>query len=710
MILSSLVLRLFDESTLCFAAALVATAVGLLSGLRARRNVADWSFVVGIYLLALDRFFAGLSLLSDTAGAVERWQQWRLTIVSVAPGVWLVFSLTYARLNAPGFLRSWRWLWPAALVVPGAIAVAEFGELFRVHSAPDERWVLVLSGPAKLLYLLILPLSILVLANLERTYRAAVGTQRWRIKFMLLGVGVLFLSQLYTASQALLYGALGSSLETTRSLAMLVALAVIGRQLLRTAKFEAEVYPSQSVLQGSIIILLAAGYLVLVGLIAKLATLFGGTSAFALKALVLLVAMVLLVVLAQSDRIRLHLRRWISRHFQRPFYDYQTVWRKFSEGTAEMTDTTALCRNTVKLSADVFQALSATIWLAGEDGDRLQVVASTSLSPEKIAATRPEPAEVALVLAHFSAHPAPVDIELAQTPWAEALRRWQPSEFPDRGGHRICAPFARQGRVIGLIIIGDRIGGLSFPEQDMDMLGCVADHLTTRLLNVQFAQRLVQSKELEAFQTMATFFVHDLKNAAFTLNLMLQNLPRHFNDPAFREDALRGMGKTVDHMNRLIGRLGQLRHDLKLSLMPTDFSALVARCAEPLAANAPQTFSSDLPALPAAAADSEQLQKVVTNLILNAIEATPPDGEIRLRTFAQGPHVILEVADTGCGMSPEFLSRQLFRPFQTTKKTGLGIGMFQSKMIVEAHGGRLTVASAPGRGATFQVLIPLHGK
>jgi putative PEP-CTERM system histidine kinase len=244
----------------------------------------------------------------------------------------------------------------------------------------------------------------------------------------------------------------------------------------------------------------------------------------------------------------------------------------------------------------------------------------------------------------------------------------------------------------------------------MDMLGCVADHLTTRLLNVQFAQRLVQSKELEAFQAMATFFVHDLKNAAFTLNLMLQNLPRHFNDPAFREDALRGMGKTVDHMNRLIGRLGQLRHDLKLSLTSTDLSALVARCAEPLAANAPQTFAHDLPALPAAAADAEQLQKVVTNLILNAIEATPPDGEIRVRTFAQGPHVILEVADTGCGMSPEFLARQLFRPFQTTKKTGLGIGMFQSKMIVEAHGGRLTVASSPGRGTTFQVLLPLHGK
>ncbi len=703
-------LSLLDASNLCFAAALVAAGAGLVSGLRARRNPADWSFVAGLCLLALERGFAGLSLLAKTAGGVEHWQQWRLLLEAFYPGIFLVFSLSYARLNAPGFLRAWRWVWPAALVVPGGIALAELGELLHVASRAGERWVLLLSAPAKLLYLLILPLSILILAHLERTYRASVGTQRWRIKFMLLGVGILFLSQLYTASQALLYGALGASIETTRSLATLVALAVISRHLLRTSRFEAEVYPSQSVLQGSIIVLLAAGYLLLVGLISKLATLFGGPSAFALNALVLLVAMVLLAVLAQSDRVRLRLRRWISRHFQRPFYDYQTVWRRFSEGTAEMTDTTALCRNTVKLSADVFQALSATIWLAGEDGDRLEVAASTSLSPEKIAATRPEPAEVSLVLAHFNSHLTPVDVELPRTPWAEAVRRWQPSEFPDRGGHRICAPLGRQGRVIGLIVVGDRISGLSFPEQDMDMLGCVADHLTTRLLNVQFAQRLVQAKELEAFQAMATFFVHDLKNAAFTLNLMLQNLPRHFNDPAFREDALRGMGKTVEHMNRLISRLGQLRHDLRLNLAPTDLSVLVAQTADPLAANASQTFTRDLHALGPVNVDADQLQKVVTNLILNALEATPADGEIRLRAFAQGPHAVLEVADSGCGMSPEFLARQLFRPFQTTKKTGLGIGMFQSKMIVEAHGGRLTVTSASGRGSTFQVLIPLHGK
>ena len=64
----------------------------------------------------------------------------------------------------------------------------------------------------------------------------------------------------------------------------------------------------------------------------------------------------------------------------------------------------------------------------------------------------------------------------------------------------------------------------------------------------------------------------------------------------------------------------------------------------------------------------------------------------------------------GCGMSPDFIARSLFRPFQTTKKNGLGIGMFQSKMIVEAHGGRIAVASQPGAGTTFQVFLPAKNK
>jgi signal transduction histidine kinase len=83
------------------------------------------------------------------------------------------------------------------------------------------------------------------------------------------------------------------------------------------------------------------------------------------------------------------------------------------------------------------------------------------------------------------------------------------------------------------------------------------------------------------------------------------------------------------------------------------------------------------------------------------------EGLIRIETIQNNGWAILTVSDNGCGMSAEFINRSLFRPFQTTKKNGLGIGMFQSMMIVQAHGGRIAVASEPGKGTTFQVFLPV---
>jgi signal transduction histidine kinase len=94
---------------------------------------------------------------------------------------------------------------------------------------------------------------------------------------------------------------------------------------------------------------------------------------------------------------------------------------------------------------------------------------------------------------------------------------------------------------------------------------------------------------------------------------------------------------------------------------------------------------------------------------LNAREASPDSGEVTVSTAQENGWVVLSVKDEGCGMSPEFLSKSLFRPFQTTKKNGLGIGMFQSKMIIEAHGGKITVMSEPGKGTTFQVFLRTAG-
>jgi putative PEP-CTERM system histidine kinase len=379
---------------------------------------------------------------------------------------------------------------------------------------------------------------------------------------------------------------------------------------------------------------------------------------------------------------------------------------KFTAASASRVEQADICRSLVRLIADMFQALSVAIWVVDEKKELLALSASTFLAEANAPSLNLDSPEGDQLMRHLKAHLDPLDFESAAAAWAGSLRKLHPSQFI-HGGHRICVPLVAQGELIGLVTVGDRVGGAAFTLQDFDMLRCVGDHVTAGLRNVHLSQKLLQAKELEAFQTMATFFVHDLKNAASTLNLMLQNLPEHYDDPAFREDSLRGISKTVTHINRLIGRLSLLRHEQILLTVALDLNELVSGALVGLEQGVGALLAKDLRPVPKVMLDREQFAKVVTNLVLNAAEAVAQDGRVQITTSQEGSWVVLTVADNGCGMSAEFLSRGLFRPFQTTKKSGLGIGMFQSKMIVEAHGGRIAVSSEAGEGSTFQVFLPI---
>lgn len=663
-------------------------------------------FAAGMTLLAFESACMGWSMRATSAEQLMEWQSWKTLSNSVLPGVWLLFSLCYARGNASEFLRRWRLAIAAAFFAPPLLTVLFRGALFAPSDPLTSARTVNLGWAGLVLQLFLLLVSVLVLMNLERTFRASVGMMRWRIKFILLAVSVLFVVRLYTASQALLFRSLDLSLDSLQSGALIVATLLILRSFFRAGHFDMDVYPSQSILQGSFTILLAGVYLLTVGVAAKVALYLGGGDVFPLTAFVVLAALVLLTLVLQSDRLRLRSKRFLSRHFERPFYDYRAVWHRFTESTASQVDRAELCRTLVRLVAEIMETLSVSIWLMDDKREAFVLTASTSISEPQLDDSAGKTLEASELLRYFHNHTEPIDIELMSSTWASALRDLHPLEFPN-GGHRICAPIIGRGDVLGLLVLGDRVGGASFSVQDFDMLKCVSDHAAAGLLNVQLAQRLLQAKELEAFQTMAAFFVHDLKNSASTLNLMLQNLPIHFDDPAFREDALRGVSKAVHHINQIIGRLSLLRHEFKLQLVEADLNAAVSQAIQNLDTGSQVVLNKRLMPLPKLLIDAEQIAKVVTNLVLNARESISGQGELTVVTRMHNGWVILSVTDSGCGMSQEFIKRALFRPFQTTKKNGLGIGMFQSKMIIEAHGGRIGVASEPGHGSTFQVFLPL---
>ncbi len=673
------------------------------------RSPGRWIFALAMGLLALETALAELSAAAGNPHQAALWQQWRLLAFALLPGVWVLFSLCYSRGNHAEFLRRWGG-WVAAGTLGPLLLALVFFEALVIELPPEpgfSRYVAGLGWSGRALQVLGLLAWVLVLLNLERTFRTAVGTMRWRIKFAVVGLATLFGARLYTTSQAFLYSAVLRTNGVVDSCALLLACGLVAMSVWRTRTFEVEVYPSHAVLYNSLTLLLAGMYLLAVGALAKGVELLGGVENFPLAAALLLTALVGLGLLGLSDRLRLRLRRFVSRHFQRPLHDYRRLWSAFSERTARCVNPEEYSGAVTRLVSETFEALSVSLWMVDEPRGTLRLGASTQWSAEQAPALLEDSENIRAAVERLRSQTQPVELDTAEGAWVEALRRLQPDQF-GKGGGRLAVPVRAQGELLAVLTLGDRVSGVPFDGQDLDLLRCIADQAAAGLLGLRLTRQLLESKQLEAFQAMSAFFVHDLKNAASTLALTLENLRVHFDNPAFRQDALAAIARTSDRIHGLIERLTALRRGLELNRQRASLNDVVQGALKSLGQGVPPVELSLAEHLPPASLDTAQLEHVVTNLLLNARDATNGTGRITVRTARENGWAVLAVTDNGCGMTPEFVRQQLFRPFQTTKSRGLGIGMFQAKVIVEAHRGRIEVDSAPGRGTTVRLWVPLE--
>lgn len=689
------------ENLLPIAAACAAFLLGGSAVLRKRVAVASWTFCIGMALIAVQCLLEGGVAAALEAGEALARQKAALLVRSCSPALWLCFSLVYCRGNRREFLLRWHSVLLAALLIPLGIALGAHGQLFAGASKQGDGWQIGLLPAAKLLVSVLLFCDVLILVNLEKTFRAAVGMVRWRVKYFFLGAGLIFGAKFYALSQALVFSSFSSGPSLFESAAVILGCGLMGIGYARKGFGEFEIYPSRAVLHGSLTVLLAGGYLLVVGLLAQWVRPTGEGPSFPAQALIVLVGIASLGILLISDRVRTGLHGFVTRHFSRPQHDYRAVWTGFSRRISGVREREELCRVSAALLSETFDALSVSLFLAGDGSfDLARCPAEPGQEGPAMLKGDPEMFE------SLVSNRQPFDLEIESAAWSVALRSALPGKF-DHGGHRIIAPLVTDDRLLGVICLADRVMGMPYTHEELDLLKCLADQLASTLLNEILAARLRQTAELEAFQTMSSFFVHDLKNAANSLNLMLQNLPVHFDDPEFRADALRGIGGTVDRINHLVAKLAAFRRNLRIDPVETDLNHLVGEALEQLKADlAGVEVSRHVRTLPAVFLDREGIRSVVTNLLVNAREAIGSDGRVRVETLAESGHVVLSVSDNGHGMTPEYMANDLFRPFRSTKSKGLGIGMFQCRMIVEAHRGSIHVESRPGEGTTFRVSLP----
>jgi putative PEP-CTERM system histidine kinase len=701
-----------DINTLIsYLAAIASVAMAIWILYRDPRSFVHWVFAGGMVALAAEAGLTGMMFYDISYTEVTPWQRYLMIPHALVPGIWLIFSLSFGRANYREFLSRWKWTIIAVFGLPLGLLIGFPEEIFLRSPIYDEhsRVFLPVGWSGYALYLFCLIGAVLVLMNLERTLRYSVGHTRWQVKFLFLGLASIFGARIYTGSQILLFSLLEAEMQTVNMGALLIANLLMARSLARTRLFKFDFYLSHTVLYNSVTVLLVGIYFISVGVVAKVVFYFRRTQDPAVLTFLVFAAILGLAVFLLSDRLRLQRKRLISRHFKRPQYDYPRVWSSFTARTASLTGINDLCRNIVRMVSETLEVLSASIWLWDEQEEVLSLGSSTALAPAKGENPKISGKEAKEVIESLGDQAQPVDLRDSAEGWLENLKHTL-SELLKEGRADLCVPLRAAGQVVGILTVGARVATETYSFEDRELLKTVADQAAANLLTLRLEERLQQAREMEAFQVMSAFFMHDLKNLASRLSLVTQNLPVHFANPEFRADALKTISQSLDKINGMCNRLSLLSQKLELRLQDTDLNETVRTVLRGLDGLLKARPAADLQPLPKLKLDAEQFYKVLTNLFLNANEAIEKGGNIRVSTAARGNWAVLSIADDGCGMSRDFMDRHLFRPFQTTKRQGMGIGLFHCKKIIEAHQGRIEAESGEGRGTTFRVLIPLKNR
>jgi putative PEP-CTERM system histidine kinase len=258
--------------------------------------------------------------------------------------------------------------------------------------------------------------------------------------------------------------------------------------------------------------------------------------------------------------------------------------------------------------------------------------------------------------------------------------------------------------VLGFVVLAAPRTPFEVDWEVRDLLKTASRQAASYLGEIRATEALLEARKFDAFNRMSAFVVHDLKNLVAQLSLMLRNAQRHRDNPRFQSDML----ATVEHV---VGRMNALMLQLRTGAEPAespaqlDVEALVRRvCATKADPKVTIEFQSLGGAVTLGHAD--RLEHVIGHLLQNAIDASHPRGRISVRVEPDERFVNVIVSDEGVGMTAEFIRERLFRPFQTTKSTGMGIGVYESAQYVERLGGEIQIDSAPGAGTRVRARLP----
>ncbi len=682
--------------------AIFCAAISVFVFVRRRGNYGAMAFSLGMFSLALMELANFLTIKAIAPETILFWKKVGLASEILMVGNWLLFAVIYAKDDIKKVLKKWGWFLPLAYIVPCVLLMFQIfkNEMFLTEGAEAIR----LGAFAAFFHISLLVVVIMAMINLEQTFRSSSDTDRWKIKHTFFGLGAILVFYIYLLSQRLLYHSIDLSSSYLMSTAIILSNLLMIYSYIRNKIIIGDIYVSRNVLHGTVSLFTIGIYLLLVGLAGQIIRSLEISKSFKIHAIFIFFSLLALTVIFSKDTIKRRVRRVVNRHFKKHKYDYREEWRIFSTVLSQKIDTAEIAEAFVKKLVERIYAREVSLWLIDEDTSTLFMHYARNL-PDNLPSFKLTDA----VLSYLFAEDRPLSRAGLLGHKGFQSDGKEVSTLLDETKAELLVPIEFGGTPLGLITLGKIRGGEGFDEQDdYDLLKSVAAHAGSAINSARLFDEKMRAKELEAFHRISSFIMHDLKNTTSMLSMVAQNAEKHISDPAFQKDALQTISKAVDRMKKMIDSLSTCPKELTLQKRECDLNDLITLTVHKFAINGltEVKIERQLGQINKVDVDVEEIHKVVHNLIKNACEAVDSEGHVKVCSRVNGDHIVLSVSDNGQGMSRDFIENSLFRPFKSTKKKGLGIGLYQCKAIVEAHDGRIEVESKPGKGTTFSVYLP----
>ena len=488
-----------------------------------------------------------------------------------------------------------------------------------------------------------------------------------------------------------------------RGAAMLLVVSLLAIGVLRhdgNLRFR----PSRSLAFQSFSLLVIGAYLLVMALVAQGLAYAGGEFARLVQAGFLALAGAVALAVLPSRKVRGWLRVSLSKHLFQHRYDYRAEWLRFTETMGRAGPAAPPLRERiVQAVADITDSPSGLLLTPGDEGG-LVLDARWQWPALEV----PAEALTAAGARFFEDSQFILDLDDLRSGRVEGI---PPDAYPawliERESAWALVPLLHYERLVGVVVLARPLVARRLDWEDFDLLRVVGRQLASYLAEQASQDALGEALRFDEFNRRIAFVMHDIKNLASQLSLLARNAEKHADKPEFRADMLLTLRNSTDKLQALLDRLGRYGAHGGEVPQPVVLGEVMANVAGRYRGQH-DVVVVERPTC-SVLADREALEQALVHLVQNAIDASPEGANVFLDLAVEDSHAVIEVIDSGPGMSPEFIRMRLFKPFNSSKPGGFGIGAFEARELVRAMGGRLDVESREGLGTRFRLRLPLAG-